>query len=303
MTRHLLERGDKLVVASHNPGKIFEIKQLIAPYGLEVVSASELDLPEPEETQSSFTGNAKLKALAAATGSGLPALADDSGLEVEVLSGAPGIYSARWAGETKDFAAAMKKVRDEVEKKGGWKKRAGPVANFICALCLAWPNGETQVFEGKVLGRLVKLPRGGKGFGYDPMFVPDDETLTFGEMDPEDKHAMSHRAAAFAAFEDACLDHIELVDNGEVSPTRFDGKDDALEALSAAASNLSQRDELAVFVANLRSDLEENGKDWENVTLPDFLEAMQAWIEDSDFSSEPRWRTIAKLLLAASRYE
>ncbi len=302
MTRRQLKRGDKIVVASHNPGKVWEIKQLLAPYGLDAVSAGDLGLPEPEETEDSFVGNAKLKALAAAEGAGLPALADDSGLEVDVLDGAPGIFSARWAGPEKDFASAMAKVREEVAKKDGWKGR-GPKANFICALCLAWPDGEIQVFEGKVFGRLVREPKGGNGFGYDPMFVPDGETITFGEMEPEDKHEMSHRAAAFAMFEDACLDHIELVDEGLDDREIEDDEDNGLEALQAAVANLSQRDELAVFVANLRRDFDENAQSWENVTLPDFLEAMQAWIEDSDFLDEPRWRSMAKILLAASRYE
>lgn len=200
-----LQKGTRLVVASHNPGKLREIADLVAPYGLEVVSAGELNLSEPDETETTFAGNARLKAVAAATASGLPALADDSGLEVETLGGQPGIYSARWAGPAKDFGLAMRRVADELEVKGAWSG-AGPRANFTCALSLAWPDGEAQIFEGKVFGRLVWPPRGSLGFGYDPMFLPDGEALTFGEMDPASKHAISHRARAFALFVDACLD-------------------------------------------------------------------------------------------------
>ena len=200
-----LEKGAKLVVASHNPGKIREIADLVEPYGLEVVSAADLALPEPEETETTFAGNARLKAVTAAKAAGLPALSDDSGLEVEALGGQPGVYSARWAGPEKDFNLAMKRVADELNVAGAWKE-PGPRANFTCALCLAWPDGEAHIFEGKVFGRLVWPPRGDRGFGYDPMFLPDGETLTFGEMDPADKHAISHRARAFALFVDACLE-------------------------------------------------------------------------------------------------
>lgn len=200
-----LQKGMRLVVASHNPGKLREIADLVEPYGLEVVSASSLGLPEPEETETTFAGNARLKAVAAAEGSGLPALSDDSGLEVEALGGRPGVYSARWAGPDKDFDVAMKRVADELEAAGAWSED-GPRANFTCALCLAWPDGEAHIFEGKVFGRLVYPPRGTKGFGYDPMFLPDGENLTFGEMDTLKKHAISHRARAFALFVDACLD-------------------------------------------------------------------------------------------------
>lgn len=200
-----LEKGTKLVVASHNPGKLREIADLVEPYGLEVVSAAELALPEPEETETTFAGNARLKAVTAAKAAGLPALSDDSGLEVEALGGQPGVYSARWAGPEKDFNLAMKRVADELNVAGAWKE-PGPRANFTCALCLAWPDGEAHIFEGKVFGRLVWPPRGDRGFGYDPMFLPDGETLTFGEMDPADKHAISHRARAFALFVDACLE-------------------------------------------------------------------------------------------------
>jgi XTP/dITP diphosphohydrolase len=199
-----LQRGTRLVVASHNPGKVREIEDLVAPYGLSVVSASQLDLPEPEETGSTFRANAELKALAAAEAAGLPALSDDSGIEVEALKGAPGIYSARWAGPSKDFGMAMQWVADEVEERGGWMP-PGPRANFTAVLCLAWPDGTSQAFEGKVYGHLVWPPRGTRGFGYDPMFVADGETLTFGEMEPAAKHAISHRARAFAKFVAACL--------------------------------------------------------------------------------------------------
>lgn len=199
-----LELGMRLVVASHNPGKVREIRELVAPHGLSVVSAGELGLPEPEETGDTFVANAELKAVAAAQGSDLPALSDDSGLEVEALGGAPGIYSARWAGEAKDFTVAMRRVAEEVRGRGGWGE-PGPRANFTCALCLAWPDGATELFEGKVYGHLVWPPRGGKGFGYDPMFVADGHTLTFGEMEPDAKHAISHRARAFALFARACL--------------------------------------------------------------------------------------------------
>jgi len=194
----------RLVVASHNPGKVREIRELVAPHGLSVVSAGELGLPEPEETGDTFVANAELKAVAAAQGSDLPALSDDSGLEVEALGGAPGIYSARWAGEAKDFTVAMRRVAEEVRGRGGWRE-PGPRANFTCALCLAWPDGATELFEGKVYGHLVWPPRGGKGFGYDPMFVADGQPMTFGEMEPDAKHAISHRARAFALFAEACL--------------------------------------------------------------------------------------------------
>jgi len=193
------------VVASHNPGKVREILELVAHYGLSVASAAELNLPEPEETGATFTANARLKAEAAALGSGLPALADDSGIEVHALQGAPGIYSARWAGPTKDFAIAMRRVYDELRSQGGWSAEPRPAANFIAVLCLAWPDGETAVFEGRVDGHLVWPPRGAKGFGYDPMFVPEGHASTFGEMEPDAKHAISHRARAFALFARACL--------------------------------------------------------------------------------------------------
>ena len=202
MTRRLT-RGMRLVVASHNPGKVREILELVAPHGLEVVSAAELKLPEPEETGTTFIANAELKAVAA-TVAGLPALSDDSGLEVEALDGAPGIYSARWAGKSKDFAVAMQRVRGELLQRGAWQE-PGPRANFTAALCLAWPDGEVSTFEGKVFGNLVWPPRGTRGFGYDPMFVAEGHTLTFGEMEPNAKHAISHRVRAFQQFARACL--------------------------------------------------------------------------------------------------
>jgi XTP/dITP diphosphohydrolase len=203
MTRRL-PIDARLVVASHNPGKVTEIKDLVAPFGLKVITAPELGLPEPAETGATFIANAALKALAAAKASGLPALADDSGLEVPALGGAPGIYSARWAGPGKDFGIAMQRLHDELASRGAWASPP-PVANFTAALCLAWPQGEEAAFEGKVFGHLVWPPRGSKGFGYDPMFVPEGQSLTFGEMEPEAKHAISHRARAFKHFVRACL--------------------------------------------------------------------------------------------------
>jgi XTP/dITP diphosphohydrolase len=204
MTRKL-QHGTRLVVASHNPGKIREINDLIRPYGISAVSAGELGISEPEETETTFAGNARLKALHSAKVSELPALSDDSGLEVEALGGDPGVYSARWAGASKDFTYAMQRVEQQLQEKFARDPDARR-ANFTAALCLAWPDGETEVFEGKVFGHLVWPPRGEKGFGYDPMFLADGETLTFGEMEPEAKHAISHRARAFALFVAACLD-------------------------------------------------------------------------------------------------
>ncbi len=204
MTRRL-KRGDHLVVASHNPGKVWEINQLLAPYGLDAVSASNFGLSEPEETEPTFEGNAKLKAVVAAAGARLPALADDSGLEVDGLDGAPGIYSARWAGPDRDFSIAMQRVHDELTERGAWNG-AAPRANFISVLCLAWPDGTTELFEGKVYGHLVWPPRGTNGFGYDPIFVADGQSMTFGEMEPANKYAISHRTRAFDVFKRACLD-------------------------------------------------------------------------------------------------
>ncbi len=185
----------KLVIASHNPGKIREIAALLAPYGVTPISAGELDLPEPEETGTTFVANAELKALQAADLSGLPALADDSGLCVEALNGDPGIFSARWAGPSKDFTAAMQLVEDRMQATGPDHSRA---AHFVCALALAWPDGHVEWFEGRVDGTLVWPPRGANGFGYDAMFVANGMAQSYGEIDPDHKHAISHRADAFA---------------------------------------------------------------------------------------------------------
>jgi XTP/dITP diphosphohydrolase len=191
--------SDRLVIASHNPGKVREIGALLAPFRIAVVSAGALGLPEPEETGVTFAENALLKAHAAAGGSGMPALADDSGLVVPALDGEPGIHSARWGGPEKDFALAMRKV--EAALAGKPDRRA----HFTCALALAWPDGHAEVFEGHVFGQLVWPPRGDHGFGYDPIFVADGDTMTFGEIEPERKHAISHRAAAFRQLLAACL--------------------------------------------------------------------------------------------------
>ena len=194
-----LFKEPKLVLATHNPGKVVEIADLVKPFGIEVVSAGELDLPEPEETETAFKGNARLKAHAAAKASGLPALADDSGLSVKALDGAPGIYSARWAGPTKDFGVAMDRVREEL---GDNPSRE---AMFICALTLAWPDGHDETFLGTITGALTFPAKGKHGFGYDPIFVPTGFSQTFGEMDPAKKHAMSHRAHAFEQLVAACF--------------------------------------------------------------------------------------------------
>ena len=194
--------GGRLVVASHNAGKVREIGALLGPYGVEAVSAGDLSLPEPAETEDSFAGNARIKAHSAARLSGLPALADDSGIEIDALNGAPGVYTADWA-ETpdgRDFGLAMRKAWDAVEAEG---PEAPRTARFVCCLCLAWPDGDDRVFLGTVEGRIVWPPRGERGFGYDPMFVPAGHDETFGEMDPAAKHAMSHRADAFAKLEAA----------------------------------------------------------------------------------------------------
>ena len=200
--------GDTLVIASHNAGKLREIGDLLAPFKVRAVSAGELNLPEPEETGTTFIANAELKALAAARGAHLPALADDSGMSVDALGGAPGIYSARWAGPSKDFGMAMEKVWRAVQDKG-----AEPpiMAQFVCALSLAWPDGHVESFEGIVPGRLIWRPRGIYGFGYDPMFLPESEVesgqlRSFCEMPPEEKHAISHRARAFRQLINACFD-------------------------------------------------------------------------------------------------
>jgi len=185
----------KLVIASHNAGKVREIRELLSRYGIEPVSAASQGLPEPEETGVTFVANAELKARAAADLSGLPALADDSGLCVDALNGDPGIFSARWAGEARDFGLAMRLVNEHLDKAG---PDAGRDAHFVCALSLCWPDGHIESFEGRVDGTLVWPPRGANGFGYDPMFQPLGHSITFGEMDPAAKHAMSHRADAFA---------------------------------------------------------------------------------------------------------
>jgi XTP/dITP diphosphohydrolase len=189
-----LALGSTLVVASHNPGKVREIVDLLAPFGFIVKSAAELDLPEPEETGTTFAENAALKARAAAAGSGLLALADDSGLAVAALDGAPGIYSARWAGPSKDFGPAMARVERELKE----KHTSDVSAKFVCALALAQPGGGVEIFQGEIQGHLEFPPRGNKGFGYDPIFVPEGMNRTFGEIDPDEKHAVSHRARAFA---------------------------------------------------------------------------------------------------------
>ena len=288
-----LSRGTRLVVASHNPGKVWEIKQLIEPYELDALSAGNLGLSEPEESEPTFDDNARLKALSAATQAGLPALADDSGLEVDCLGGAPGIYSARWAGPGKDFGLAMNRLSEEITSWGGWVA-PGPRANFISVLCLAWPDGETRLFEGKVFGHLVWPPRGGNGFGYDPMFVPDGMTETFGEMQPEAKYAISHRTRAFAVFKAAMLDAI----SPEASaPTANTGRD--LDAFAAAAASLSTRAETAAFVARLKDDLAAHRSDWKYATLDSYLDALQRRLAEAPMTEEPAWRSLAKALLAA----
>jgi len=184
----------RLVIASHNAGKVREIERLLGPFGMKPVSAATLGLPEPEETGTTFAANAELKARAAADLSGLPALADDSGLCVEALHLEPGIFSARWAGPDRDFGLAMRLVEDHLEQAD---PDAGRDAHFICALSLCWPDGHVETFEGRVDGTVVWPPRGNRGFGYDPMFQPHGHAETFGEMAPEAKHAISHRADAF----------------------------------------------------------------------------------------------------------
>ncbi len=196
--------GKQLIIASHNAGKVREIGALLDPFGVDVRSAGELGLDEPEETEETFAGNARIKAHAAATAAGLPALADDSGIAVAALNGAPGVHTADWA-ETpsgRDFAMAMGRVWDECEALNAPSPRH---AFFSCTLCLAWPDGHDEIFAGEVHGALTWPMRGTRGFGFDPMFVPQGESETFGEMDPSRKHAMSHRAKAFALLVDACF--------------------------------------------------------------------------------------------------
>ncbi len=191
----------RLLAATHNKGKVSELKDLFEPYGFQVVSALELGLDEPEETEATFAGNALLKARAAMRATGLPALSDDSGLAVTALGGEPGIYSARWAGDPRDFYLAMERVEEALKASGSQDRSA----KFVCALAVAWPDGQEAVFEGEVHGTLVWPPRGTSGFGYDPVFVADGETITFGEMDPDRKHAMSHRADAVKKLRAALL--------------------------------------------------------------------------------------------------
>jgi len=201
----------RLVIATYNPGKLAEMRELLAPYGIEVVSASELGLAEPEETGTTFRENARIKAVAAADASGLPAFSDDSGLAVDALGGQPGIHSARWAGPAKDFGAAMQAIEDKLRERGALTPDRRK-AHFVSALCVAWPDGHVEDFEARVYGVLVWPPRGTLGFGYDPMFLPDGHARTFGEMPSDEKHGLpprgkglSHRARAFVMLAEACL--------------------------------------------------------------------------------------------------
>lgn len=196
--------GNRLVIASHNAGKVREIGELMRPFGVAVFSAGDLDLAEPEETEDTFAGNARIKAHFAARHSGLPALSDDSGIQVDALGGAPGVHTADWAeaGNGRDFAMAMTMVWSLLEEKNAARPRT---ARFCCTLCLAWPDGHDELFEGSVEGQVVWPMRGTRGFGFDPVFLPDGETETFGEMDPAKKHGMSHRADAFAKLVAGCF--------------------------------------------------------------------------------------------------
>jgi XTP/dITP diphosphohydrolase len=201
----------RIVIATHNPGKLREMRELLAPYGIDAVSAGELGLPEPDETGTSFRDNARIKAQAAAKSAKLPAFADDSGLAVDALGGAPGIHSARWAGESKDFGRAMELIESMLVDHGA-DRPALRRAEFVSALCVAWPDGHLEEFEGTVEGALVWPPRGAAGFGYDPMFLPDGHDRTFGEMPSDEKHGLpprglglSHRARAFLKLAEACL--------------------------------------------------------------------------------------------------
>jgi XTP/dITP diphosphohydrolase len=211
MTEHRRIAG-KLVIATHNPGKLAEMTELLAPHGVRAISAGALGLGEPEETGGSFGANARIKAIAAATAARLPAFADDSGLAVEALDGAPGIFSARWAGETKDFTAAMTRIERLLQERGA-KLPAQRKAYFVSALCVAWPDGHLEEVEARAGGTLVWPPRGSAGFGYDPMFMPDGHDRTFGEMTSIEKHGLpplglglSHRARAFVKLAEICLD-------------------------------------------------------------------------------------------------
>ena len=202
----------RLVIATHNPGKLREMRELLAPYGIAAVSAAELELPEPEESGTSFRDNARIKAHAAAQAARLAAFADDSGLTVNALGGAPGIHSARWAGERKDFGRAMQLVEEKLRERSADRPTLRS-AQFVSALCIAWPDGHIEEFEGAVDGTLVWPPRGTAGFGYDPMFLPNGHARTFGEMTADEKHGLppkglglSHRARAFLKLAEACLD-------------------------------------------------------------------------------------------------
>lgn len=201
MQRRKLSTDERLVIASHNQGKLVEIRQLVEPLGYSVAGANELGLEEPEETGKTFTENAVLKARLAAEAAQMPALADDSGLEVTALGGSPGIYSARWAGPDRDFSVAMQRVSEALLMVESLDRSC----RFVCALALAWPDGHHESFVGTVEGHVVWPPRGDKGFGYDPMFQPVGHELSFAEMEPEAKHAMSHRAKAFSQLLNACL--------------------------------------------------------------------------------------------------
>ncbi len=205
MTKNYRKFSEKtLIVASHNMGKVKEINQLLSPFGIITKSAAELNLDEPEETGDSFAENAELKALAAAKASGLPALADDSGYSVSILGGDPGIYSARWAGDNRDFALAMQMVESAMQAKDAVEDEERR-ASFICALTLAWPDGHMETFEGRVDGISVWPPKGNNGFGYDPIFIADGHNQTFAEMKPEEKQKTSHRADAFNKLVNACF--------------------------------------------------------------------------------------------------
>ncbi len=203
MARRFAE--SRLVLATHNAGKLAEIEALLAPLGVDVVSSGSLGLPEPIEDGDSFEANAALKAKAAVEATGLPALADDSGIEVFGLDGQPGIYSARWAGSDRCFRTAMARVRDELAERFGDFERADKRARFVAMLCLAWPDGHQEFVEGEVLGHLVDPPRGTGGFGYDPMFVPEGHAATFGEMPAAEKRRLSHRARAIDRLIEACF--------------------------------------------------------------------------------------------------
>jgi XTP/dITP diphosphohydrolase len=201
----------RLIIATHNPGKLDEMRELLSAFGVAAVSAGDLGLPEPAETGRTFRKNARIKAEAAATAAGLPAFADDSGLVVDALGGEPGIHSARWAGPDKDFRSAMNEIQTRLMAKGA-RAPEQRRAHFVSALCVAWPDGHVEEFEGRVDGTLVWPPRGDKGFGYDPLFRPDGHDLTFGEMTSEEKHGLppkgkglSHRARAFLQLAEACL--------------------------------------------------------------------------------------------------